>query len=56
MKIAIDKITNKIIGFAEVDNADFSYLADKCNIKIVKDKIKKLIPKIKKINFSKPKK
>ena len=34
MKIAIDKITNKIIGFAMVNGVDLSYIPN-CNIKIV---------------------
>ena len=38
MKIAIDKVTKKIIGFADVDDVDLSYLKN-CDIKVVKDKM-----------------
>ena len=38
MKIAIDKTTKKIIGFADVNDVDFSYLKN-CDIKVVKDKM-----------------
>jgi len=38
MKIAIDKVTKKIIGFADVNDVDFSYLKN-CDIKVVKDKM-----------------
>ena len=38
MKIAMDKVTKKIIGFADVNDVDFSYLKN-CDIKVVKDKM-----------------
>jgi len=38
MKIAIDKTTNKIIGFADVDETVFTYLKN-CDVKVVKDKM-----------------
>ena len=38
MKIVIDKVTKKIIGFADVNDVDFSYLKN-CDIKVVKDKM-----------------
>lgn len=38
MKIAIDKVTKKIIGFADVNDVDLSYLKN-CDIKVVKDKM-----------------